>query len=97
RSSRLFYRAQIPLTRGGRRVGRAHREGLPLRPRATRLRVRPAVLSRCRSVAEIEYEEGAEPVARANAGSWHVGCGAALGARWRRGSSVTLCGLCLAG
>ena len=32
----------------------------------------------------------AEPVVRANADIWHVGCGAAFGASCRRGSPVTL-------
>ena len=41
---RRLYRARTALARGGRRVGRAHCEGLPVRARATRLRVRPAVL-----------------------------------------------------
>jgi hypothetical protein len=34
--------------------------------------------------------KGAEPVARANDPAWHVGCGAAFGAKQGRGSSVTL-------
>ena len=33
--------------------------------------------------------ERAEPVARANERAWHVGCGAAFGAKHARGSSVT--------
>jgi hypothetical protein len=32
----------------------------------------------------------AEPVARANEHAWHVGCGAAFGAKHARGSSLTL-------
>jgi hypothetical protein len=32
----------------------------------------------------------AEPDARANDPAWHVGCGAAFGAKQGRGSSVTL-------
>jgi len=34
-------------------------------------------------------EDKAEPVVRANADSWHVGCGAAFGASCRRGSPIT--------
>ena len=33
--------------------------------------------------------EGAEPCARANDHAWHVGCGAALGAKHGRGSALT--------
>ena len=43
-TQRRLYRARIALTRGGSRVGRAHREGLPLPTRTTCLRIRPAIL-----------------------------------------------------
>ena len=43
-AQRRLHRARTSLARGSRRVGRAHREGLPLQPRTARLRVRPAVL-----------------------------------------------------
>src|SRR6266542_3844269 len=36
-----------------------------------------------------ENVEKAEPVVRANADSWHFGCGAASGASCRRGSPIT--------
>jgi len=44
-AGRRLHGARIALARGGHRVGRAHREGLPLRSGVARIRVRPAVLS----------------------------------------------------
>ena len=40
-------------------------------------------------VEELSRGQRAEPVARANAYAWHVGCGAAFGAKHTRGSSIT--------
>ena len=45
-AQRRLHHPRASLTTGGRYVGRAHRESLPLQPRASHVRVRPAVLKR---------------------------------------------------